>query len=312
MRRLAPLLALLSALALAPAAASQENAAGGHGAGENAPAAAKVSTARIGFAAVRPERLDIVTGESVTWTNDSPRVHTVTADDQSFDSGRISSSQTFTHRFTAAGEAPYYCRLHPSIAGVVGVHDLLLDTPAQPAAPGKPFPLTGRSALAPGTAISIEADSGAGFVPVGTAAAAVAEDGAFAARIAPTASATYRAVAGAEVSRPVSLLVLDRRIALTTRRLSGGRIRLQANVTPAARGGTVVLQLYLPERFGWWPVQQAKLGAASRASFVLHPKRRLLARVRYTLADGATALATSRTVRVGPAAGAPRAPPHGG
>jgi plastocyanin len=303
-RRSAIALALLASAVLAPAAASQQHA-GGHDAGGAAARPAAAHSASIGFDSVRPARLDIVTGESVTWTNESSRVHTVTADDDRFDSGRISSSQTFTHRFTTAGEAAYHCTLHPLIAGVVAVGDLLLDAPGQAAAPGRPFPLTGRTALAAGTAVAIEADSGAGFVRAGTAA--VGGDGRFAVRITPSATATYRAVAGTVTSAPVRLLVLDRRIGLTVRRAAHGRVRLQATVTPAARGGRVVLQLYLPERFGWWPVRQARLGAASRVTFALHPARRLRARVRYTLADGATALATSRIVRVG----APAARHHG-
>lgn len=300
MRRATTALALLLVLAMAPAAASQEHEDGGHGSDDGAKPMPTVNTARIGFDSVSPAHLDILKGESVRWTNDSSRVHTVTADDLSFDSGRLSSSNTFTRRFGATGEKPYHCMLHPLINGVVSVRDLLLDAPAQAAAPGRPFALTGRTALPQGTSISIEADSGAGFAPAGTATAGA--DGGFSARIAPKTSATYRAVAGTAVSRSVGLLVLDRQVALTVRRLSRGRVRLQANVTPATRGGRVVLQLFLPKRFGWWPVQEQKLGASSRASFTLHPERRLQARVRYTLADGATALATSRTVRVGPAA----------
>jgi hypothetical protein len=50
-------------------------------------------------------------------------------------------------------------------------------------------------------------------------------------------------------------------------------------------------------------VRRARLGADSGARFTLHATRRLRARVRYTLADGVTALATSRTVHVGPPAG---------
>jgi plastocyanin len=271
----------------------------GSGGGAEAMAPGVSNSARIGFDAVSPARLDIVTGESVTWTNDSARVHTVTADDDSFDSGRLSSSQTYAHRFKAAGEAPYHCTLHPLIQGVVDVHDLLLDTPEQAGAPRRPFALSGRAALPAGTAVSIEADRGAGFAPV--ASAQVGDDGRFAARVVPSATTSYRAVAGAVASPPVRLLVLDRRVALTVHRV-GGHVQLRAQVTPAARGGLVVLALFLPERFGWWPVQRAMLGADSSARFTLHAIRRLRARVRYTLADGATALATSRTVHVGPAA----------
>jgi hypothetical protein len=57
--------------------------------------------------------------------------------------------------------------------------------------------------------------------------------------------------------------------------------------------------VYLPERFGWWPVQQATLGRASTATFTTRFRRRLRARVHYTLDDGATTLASSRTVRIG-------------
>jgi hypothetical protein len=73
-------------------------------------------------------------------------------------------------------------------------------------------------------------------------------------------------------------------------------------VSPADPGATVVLQLHLKERFGWWPVASVRLGKSSTARLVLHTHRRVAARARLTLPDGATPLATSPTVRVGPAA----------
>jgi plastocyanin len=288
-RRAALLVALGLGLLGAPAAAQ-------HGAGHGGDATASV---HIGFAAVSPLRTDVVAGETVTWTNDSARVHTVTADDRSFDSGRITSSETFSHRFPAAGEAAYHCTLHPFIQGAVGVHDLLLEQPPAAASPKRPFVLAGRasSALEPGTAVSLQADMGAGFAAV--AATAVRPGGTFAASFVPTATATYRAVAGTLTSPPVELLVLDRRIALTARRAKR-RVVLRAWVTPASHGGRVVLQLFLPERFGWWPVRRGRLDRASSARFSVRTHRRLRARVVLTLPDGATRLAVSRTVRVGP------------
>ena len=297
-------LALLAAVALAPPAASQHP--GEHGAAGGAASRAATHAATIGFDSVSPRRLDIVTGESVRWTNESARVHTVTADDGSFDSGRVASSEAYSRRFTAAAETPYHCSLHPLIQGVVATHELLLQRPGQAAAPKRPYSLAGRSALDAGTTVSIEADSGTGFAPVATAT--VNDDGSFAARFTPERSVTLRAVAGAAASPVVSLLVLDRRVSLTVRSASHGRVRLQAKVTPASRGGRAVLQMYLPERFGWWPVRQKSLGASSTATFTVQARRRLRARVRYTLADGATPLATSRIVRVGPA----RKPAPGG
>lgn len=307
-RRVAALAFLLALAPAAPSAAQHDGAGSGPTASPSAAqhvGAGSGPTASLGFDAVTPAQLDVVAGESVTWTNDSSRVHTVTADDGSFDSGRMGSSQRFAHHFAATGAVAYHCTLHPLIRGVVDVHALLLDAPSQAAAPQRPFVLTGRAALPAGAAVTLERDDGGGFLPL--ASAPVGDAGAFAMRIVPTATASYRVVAGAAASRPVTLLVLDHRVALTVRRLPGGRTRLRATVTPAARAGRIVLQLLLPERFGWWPVRSARPGGDSAATFTVRTRRRLRARVRYTLADGATALATSRTVRVGrPALGTSR------
>lgn len=309
-RAIGALATLLLAFAAAHPAASQEHVGAQHGPGaggarESAPAA----SARIGFDAVRPQRLDILTGESVTWLNESSRVHTVTADDDSFDSGRLTSSQTYAHRFTAPGESPYHCTLHPLITGVVGVHDLLLEPPEQAAAPDRPFAIVGRAALPTGAPVSIEADDGSGFEEIATST--VNDDGRFAVRFVPRASVSLRAVADGRTSPAVGLLVLDRQISLRVTPARHGHVRLRANVTPAARGGRVVLQLFLPERFGWWPTRKANLDGRSGATFSLHLHRRLRARVSYTLADGATTLATSRVVRIGRAAPRARARHHG-
>jgi len=117
--------------------------------------------------------------------------------------------------------------------------------------------------------------------------------------VVPGWTATYRAVAGTEVSPPVTLVVLDRRISMRTQR---GRRQLlvRARVTPASPGATVVLQLFLHEHFGWWPVQRTKLDRASTARFALRVRRRVAARVVLTLPDGATPLAVSAPLRVGP------------
>ena len=60
----------------------------------------------IGFDAVAPQHLDVLLGDTVTWTNDSVRTHTVTADDGAFDSGRVVPTGTYTRTFTALGDTP--------------------------------------------------------------------------------------------------------------------------------------------------------------------------------------------------------------
>ena len=281
------LLAALVVLALAPAVAAAQH--GDHGAAPDAGAAVS-----IGFAAFDPPFVDVLRGERVTWDNVSVRQHDVAAADGGFNSGPLRAGATFARSFDAPGEVAYFCTIHPFMRGTVSVHDLLLDKPAESAVPGRPFPLHGRTALAPGTPISIEADEGAGFAPV--AATTAGEDGTFMADLRPHGSGQVRAVSdGGAASPAVPLLVLDRKVTASgrTRR---GRTRVTVRVTPPG-SGLVVLQLHLRERFGWWPVQHAKL-RGGRATFSLKA-RRVRARVVLTLADGATPLAVSAPLRLG-------------
>jgi plastocyanin len=252
------------------------------------------STDSIGFDAYAPSHLDVVTGDTVTWTNDSVRAHTVTAEDGGFDSGRLAGGATFSHAFDAAGDVAFYCTLHPGMRGDVAVRDLLLEAPSQPAGPGRAFPLRGRSALAQGTEVTITADDGTGPVPAGQAL--VGADGGFATTVVPRTTATYQASAGDTASPPVQLVVLDHHVAARVVRGRHGAARVVADVTPAAAGSTVVLQLRLRDRFGWWPVQRHRLDRRSHTSFRLRLRRGVPVRVLLTLPDGATVLGSSGTL----------------
>jgi plastocyanin len=252
-------------------------------------------TVEIGFDAFATPLVEALTGDTVMWMNESSRPHTVTATDGAFDSGRIFVTATFEQRFAAPGVFAYHCTLHPSMTGEVDVYDLLLDHPVAPAGPRRAYPVRGRSALPSGTPVTIEADMGAGFAPV--AATSVADDGTFAASVVPSTTSALRAVAGTSASPPVQLVVLDHSIKAKLRRLKGHRIQVDATVAPVAPGATVVLQLRLRERFGWWPTQTLHLDARSHARFVIHQGARVPARVVLTLPDGATVLATSATKR---------------
>lgn len=272
MKRAACLVALL---ACAPAAAQHEQHTSPDPATEVA----------VTFADYSPAHAEVLPGELVRWRNDSARVHTVTADDGSFDSGRLPIGATFTHRFAAEADVPYHCVLHPGVQGTIAVRRLLLDAPPTAAAPGRSFPLQGRSDLPAATTVTLEADTGGGFAPVG--AAETGADGRFRGTVTLPTTGMVRAVAGAAVSPSRTLVVLDRSVAARRTKRS-----IIATVAPAAPGGTVVLQLRLPDRFGWWPVARAKLDARSRARFA-RPRRRVPARVVLTLPDGATPLALS-------------------
>ena len=248
----------------------------------------------IGFGDFSPQHLDVLSGDMVTWTNDSVRTHTVTAMDESWDSGRLTPSGTFARRFDSPGHVDYFCRLHV-IRASLDVHAVLLDPSPAASGPGRPRELSGRAAVDQGAPITIEADAGDGFVPLVTLE--TEQDGSFHTEIAPRTTTRYRALAGSDASPPVTIVVLDRRVAVSARR-RGRRTVVTASVTPPSPGVMAVLQLRLAHRFGWWPVQRERLNKASRARFVLRRRPRAPARVVLTLPDGATLTAVSRTLRL--------------
>jgi hypothetical protein len=57
----------------------------------------------------------------VTWTNAGSRQHTVTADDGSFDSGRLDPGEQFSQTFDQPGTFTYFCGFHPEMQGSVVV-----------------------------------------------------------------------------------------------------------------------------------------------------------------------------------------------
>jgi plastocyanin len=243
-------------------------------------------------AAYGAPQVDVIAGETVSWRHDSVRAHTVAAIDGSWASASVAPQASFSRRFDAPGAVPYYCSIHPGMRGEVDVHTLLLTAPRDPAASGRPYQLQGRAALPAGSTVSLTADDGT------VAATATVEDGGdFRATVKPAATTSYRAVAGDQVSPPVTVLVLDRRVAAGAfaRKRS---VIVRTRVLPASPGVTVVLQLHLRERFGWWPVRRARLDSASRARFTLRRKRPVRARVVLVASDGATPLARSATIRL--------------
>ena len=286
MRR-AALLAAVAALTLPPAASAQ------HHGGQSG----RMPHVSIGFSDFDPPQLDILAGESAHWSNESVRTHDVTAEDRSWASGDLFARQAFMRGFGSPGSFAYYCARHPFMRGAVGVHELLLDPPLEPGAPGRPFTLRGRSALAAGTPVTIEASSGGGFAALATTE--TADDGTFTATVRPRGSGELRAVAGAAASPRVNLLVLDRRVRASARTWRNGRATVRARVSPASAGATVVLQVRLRERFGWWPVRRTELDRRSRARFRVKPRGAVRARVALTLADGATVLAAGPRLEIG-------------
>ncbi len=71
--------------------------------------------------AFSPATLTVAVGDTVTWTNQDTAAHTVTADDGTFDSGRLATGETFTETFDTAGTYAYHCTMHPGMVAEIVV-----------------------------------------------------------------------------------------------------------------------------------------------------------------------------------------------
>lgn len=85
--------------------------------------------------AFSPRELRIKAGQTVTWVNNGQASHTVTADDNSFDSGLFGPGAQYAHKFEKPGRYPYYCTLHggPGGVGMAGV--IVVDASSSAIAP---------------------------------------------------------------------------------------------------------------------------------------------------------------------------------
>ena len=104
-----------------------------------------------------PAEITVDVGATVTWSNDDTAAHTVTSGDLSvdpdvvggvFDSGLFLAGKTFEVTFDTAGEYPYFCMVHPWMAGVVIVEamaeegGIMISIEAEPAAAGETTDVT--------------------------------------------------------------------------------------------------------------------------------------------------------------------------
>ncbi|HEX2281895.1 MAG TPA: cupredoxin family copper-binding protein, partial [Thermomicrobiales bacterium] len=86
-----------------------------------AEAGADASSVTIADFAFGPQELTVTAGTTVTWTNEDWAPHTATAEDGSFDSGRLDQGASFEHTFDEPGTFAYFCSFHPGMMGSVVV-----------------------------------------------------------------------------------------------------------------------------------------------------------------------------------------------
>ena len=77
-----------------------------------------VSIVDFGF---KPATLTVPVGTTVTWRNTGAAPHTVTADDDTFNSGNLAAGATFAQTFGSAGTFAYHCNIHASMTATIVV-----------------------------------------------------------------------------------------------------------------------------------------------------------------------------------------------
>ena len=82
------------------------------------------TTVELSKSCFSPAVVRVQAGDQVTWTNTDPDVHTVTGVANSWGTDeQIAEGQSVSYKFDKSGVFPYFCYLHPSMAGAVVVGD---------------------------------------------------------------------------------------------------------------------------------------------------------------------------------------------
>jgi plastocyanin len=119
MKRSIPLTAAgLAAALLLAACSGQEAATTTAGATTTTPAGTEFGVVMESFS-FTPAELTVPVGATVTWTNRHGARHDVAAADGTFASPLFGEGETFSFTFTAPGEYPYVCTIHPGMEGKI-------------------------------------------------------------------------------------------------------------------------------------------------------------------------------------------------
>jgi plastocyanin len=69
----------------------------------------------------RPANITIEQGTVVKWRNRGDNVHTTTSDTGVWDSGTLSTGESFRRRFRRTGTFEYHCSIHLTMTGTITV-----------------------------------------------------------------------------------------------------------------------------------------------------------------------------------------------
>lgn len=259
-------------------------------------AAAIVGAALVGGAAARtqaqtrqvdmpgrafaPPSLVALVGDTVLWRNADSRTHTVTQDDDAFDSGHIAPGGTFELKLVRPGRYRYHCTIHRFMRGELAVYVLALTGPEGSIRAGGAAELTG---LAPAETESVTVAWGDEERTVRPR-----PDGTFAFAVRLERPAVFRATLG-RVSSPRVRVAVAPPVTASVR----GR-EVLGRTTRARAGARSALQRYERERFRWVTVARSRVDSTARTRFAVPEgtgKRhfRVVVRGASGWADGASA-----------------------
>lgn len=211
-----------------------------------------------------PEHADVLVGTTVTWRNTDRQTHTVTEDEDGFDSGHLRPGSSFSLTFEKSGSFTFHCTIHRFMRGSLGVFEVVLRGPRETVRAGKRVRLEG-VAPAGATAVVLEQVRPArGAVGRATPRA----DGAFAFSLRVPEPRSFVARAGGAASPALRV-----RVAPSVRIAAGDGV-VAISARPARPGTVVVLQRYDRERFDFVPVVRGRLDGSSRASLSYAPEGR--------------------------------------
>lgn len=224
-----------------------------------------------------PGQLDVLVGTTVTWQNVDRSTHTVTDDEDAFDSGHIRPGESFSRTFATTGTFRFHCSIHRFMRGTLSVFAVVLRGPIDPVPAGRRARLTG---VAPAGADSVELVRLAPGPPVVVGRATPGEDGTYRFVVRAPEPRSYRVRAGSATSPAVRVRVAPR---VTIARRPSGIAVLAA---PARAGSRVRLQEYDRERFAFVTMARGRLDAASQATISYLPRERTHVRAIVVGRDG--------------------------
>lgn len=202
-----------------------------------------------------PRDLAVLVGTTVTWQNTDRATHTVTEDDEAFDSGHIQPGRAFSTTFARPGRYRFHCTIHRFMTGSVGVFEVVLSGPDDPLAAGRRARLTGQAPLGADAVELVRVLPGP---PETLARGTPAPDGSFSFVVRAPEPRRYVVRAGTARSPRVRVRVSPR-VSVVAR--SQGVV---VNAAPSRPGSPVLLQRYDRDLFTFVTVARGRLDARSR------------------------------------------------